>query len=412
MLKKFLKKFKKQNEAVPQEEVENENDQLEETSEDDLIDSKQGNINEIYEEDKLNDDKESNLDVLDENIGETEDLDEEVFENEETYKSEDIPNKVEEENVTAEREPKKPSLFSKLKSGLFKTRQGITEKIDSLLKSYGKVDEELLEELEEILIMADVGMGTTLKIIDKLRDEIKAKKITEAHEVRIILKEILKELLTTTEDNSLNISPSPAIILVIGVNGVGKTTSIGKIAHNLKSQGKKVILAAGDTFRAAAIDQLKVWGDRVGVNVIHHQEGSDPAAIIFDAIQAAKARKTDVLICDTAGRLHNKKNLMNELSKVFKIVDREYPDAKREVLLVLDATTGQNAIQQAKTFREAADITGIVLTKLDGTAKGGVILGIASELGMPVKLVGVGEGMEDLQPFDPNDFVEALLSEN
>lgn len=307
---------------------------------------------------------------------------------------------------------KAPSFFDKLKTGLAKTRKDITEKIDSLMKSYGKIDEEFLEELEEILIVADVGMNTTMKIIEKLRAEIKAKKITETEEVRSVLKEILQDLLTTTKDNTLNITPGPAIIIVIGVNGVGKTTSIGKLGYNIKSMGKKVLMAAGDTFRAGAIDQLKIWGERVGVNVIHQQEGSDPAAIIYDSIQSAKARKTDVLICDTAGRLHNKKNLMNELAKVFKIVEREYPQANKEVLLVLDATTGQNAIQQARTFREIADITGIVLTKLDGTAKGGVILGITSELDIPVKFIGVGEGMADLQPFSGKDFVEALLGNN
>ncbi|MCZ2846148.1 MAG: signal recognition particle-docking protein FtsY, partial [Candidatus Bathyarchaeota archaeon] len=295
--------------------------------------------------------------------------------------------------------------------GLFKTRQGITEKLDSLLQSYGKIDEDFLEELEEILITSDIGMNTTLKIINRLREEVKVRKIVDTSNIKSVLKEVLEEFLTTSNTNKLDIEPSPAIILVIGVNGVGKTTSIGKLAFNLKSQGKKVLLAAGDTFRAAAIDQLKIWGDRAGVNVIHHQEGSDPAAIVFDAIQAAKARKIDVLICDTAGRLHNKKNLMNELSKVFKIVSREFPEAKREVLLVLDATTGQNAVQQAKTFKEAADISGIILTKLDGTAKGGVIMSITSELDIPVKLIGVGEAKEDLQPFNSKFFVDALLSE-
>ncbi len=321
---------------------------------------------------------------------------------------------IEEDETVEAEETEKPSLnfFSKLKSGLTKTRKGITEKIDSLMKSYGKIDEEFLEELEEILIVSDVGMSTTMKIIERLREEIKQNKLTDTKEVRSVLKVILEELLTTSKENSLNISPSPAIMIVIGVNGVGKTTSIGKLGHNIKSMGKKVMMAAGDTFRAAAIDQLKVWGDRVGVNVIHQQEGSDPAAIIYDAIQSAKARKVDVLICDTAGRLHNKKNLMNELGKVFKIVEREYPEARKEVLLVLDATTGQNAIQQAKTFKEVADITGIVLTKLDGTAKGGVVLGITSELDIPVKFIGVGEGMNDLQPFNAKDFAEALLSEN
>lgn len=303
-------------------------------------------------------------------------------------------------------------FFSKLKSGLTKTRNEIIEKIDSLMKSYTKIDEEFLEELEEILIVSDVGMDTTMKIIERLREEIKKRGLTDTKEIKLVLQEILEELLTTTRDNSLNISPPPAIVIVIGVNGVGKTTSIGKLAYNIKSSGKKVLLAAGDTFRAAAIDQLKIWGDRVGVNVIHQQEGSDPAAIIYDAIQSAKARKTDILICDTAGRLHNKKNLMNELAKVFKIIEREYPEAKKEVLLVLDATTGQNAIQQAKTFKEVTDISGIVLTKLDGTAKGGVVLGITSELDIPVKFIGVGEGIGDLQTFNPKVFAKALLSDN
>jgi len=322
------------------------------------------------------------------------------------------PQNIEENNEELQSEKKGMNFFSKLKSGLTKTRKGITEKIDSLMKSYTKVDEEFLEELEEILIVSDVGMSTTMKIIERLRDEIKTNKITETKEVKSVLKGILEDLLTTSKDNSLDISPSPAIIVVIGVNGVGKTTSIGKLGYNIKVSGKKVLLAAGDTFRAAAIDQLKVWGDRAGLNVIHQQEGSDPAAIIYDAIQSSKARKIDVLICDTAGRLHNKKNLMNELGKVFKIVEREYPEARKEVLLVLDATTGQNAIRQAETFKEVADITGIILTKLDGTAKGGVVLGITSELDIPVKFIGVGEGISDLQPFNAKDFVEALLSDN
>ncbi|SHJ95862.1 signal recognition particle-docking protein FtsY [Paramaledivibacter caminithermalis] len=334
--------------------------------------------------------------------------------NDELEEAVESPLQNPEDDANIELESKKNSVnfFSKLKLGLTKTRKGITEKIDSLMKIYTKVDEEFLEELEEILIVSDVGMSTTMEIIDKLRSEIKTRKISDTEEVKAVLKDIMEELLTTSKDNDLNISPSPAIIIVIGVNGVGKTTSIGKIAYNVKASGKKVLLAAGDTFRAAAIDQLKIWGERVGVNVIHQQEGSDPAAIIYDAIQAAKARKTDVLICDTAGRLHNKRNLMNELGKVFKIINREYPEARKEVLLVLDATTGQNAIQQAKTFKEVADITGIVLTKLDGTAKGGVILGVTSELDIPVKFVGVGEGIQDLQPFNPKDFVEALLSDN
>lgn len=302
------------------------------------------------------------------------------------------------------------SFFNKLKEGLDKTRKGITDKIDDLFNNYGEIDDELFDELEEILIMADVGIPTTHKLIERLREALKERKIKDASAVKSVFKEVVEEMLRENNSVSFNVGEEPTIVIVIGVNGVGKTTSIGKIAHHVKSEGKSVLIAAADTFRAAAIDQLMVWGDRVGVNVIHQSEGSDPAAVIFDAIQSAKAKKIDVLICDTAGRLHNKVNLMNELSKVFRVIDREYPNAKREVLLVLDATTGQNAIQQAKVFNEAANISGIVLTKLDGTAKGGVVMAINSELGIPVKLIGVGEGIEDLQYFDPHDFVEALFN--
>ncbi len=301
------------------------------------------------------------------------------------------------------------SFFNKLKEGLDKTRKGITDKIDDLFNNYGEIDDELFDELEEILVMADVGVPTTHKLIERLRETLKIRKVKDASEVKGIFKEVVEEMLRENNSEPFHVGDVPTIVMVIGVNGVGKTTSIGKIAQHLKSEGKSVLIAAADTFRAAAIDQLKIWGDRVGVNVIHQSEGSDPAAVIFDAIQAAKARKVDVLICDTAGRLHNKVNLMNELSKVFRIIDREYPDAKREVLLVLDATTGQNAIQQAKVFNEAANITGIVLTKLDGTAKGGVVMAINHELNSPGKLIGVGEAVEDLQTFDPHDFVEALF---
>ncbi len=302
------------------------------------------------------------------------------------------------------------SFFNKLKEGLDKTRKGITDKIDDLFNNYGEIDDELFDELEEILIIADVGIPTTHKLIERLRETLKQRKIKDASDVKGVFKEVVEEMLRENNNVPFNVGEEPTIVIVIGVNGVGKTTSIGKIAHHIKSEGKSVLIAAADTFRAAAIDQLMIWGDRVGVNVIHQSEGSDPAAVIFDAIQSAKARKTDVLICDTAGRLHNKVNLMNELSKVFRVIDREYPNAKREVLLVLDATTGQNAIQQAKVFNEAANISGIVLTKLDGTAKGGVVMAINSELGIPVKLIGVGEGIEDLQNFDPHDFVEALFN--
>jgi fused signal recognition particle receptor len=301
------------------------------------------------------------------------------------------------------------SFFSRLKEGLAKTRKGITERIDQVLVSFGKVDEELFEELEEVLVTADLGVDTAMKIMDDTRQKVKERKITDPMEIKELIKEALVEILGE-ETQNLDIEPSPAVIMVIGVNGVGKTTSIGKISYNLKSQGKKVMLAAADTFRAAAIDQLEIWAKRAGVDIIRQQEGSDPAAVVYDAIQAAKARKVDVLICDTAGRLHTKKNLMEELRKVSRIIDREMPGAKRENLLVLDATTGQNAVSQARTFSEVTDISGIVLTKLDGTAKGGIIIAIRSELGLPVKLVGVGEQMDDLQPFNAKEFVEALFS--
>lgn len=400
MLKKFFKKLKKDDEEVNIEE----NEIKEEESKEDVSSDEAIEENIVEENEDINDVEEINNQEVK--------IEEEKINEEEVSQKNYSEALKDEENSDLEPEKESKNFFAKLKTGLTKTRKGITEKLDSLMKTYTKVDEEFLEELEEILIVSDVGMSTTMEIIDRLRDEIKTNKISDTEEVKTVLKGILEDLLTTTKDNSLNITPSPAIIVVIGVNGVGKTTSIGKIAYNLKKSGKKVMMAAGDTFRAAAIDQLKIWGDRTGVNVIHQQEGSDPAAIIYDAIQSAKAKKTDVLICDTAGRLHNKKNLMNELGKVFKIIDREYPEARKEVLLVLDATTGQNAIQQAKTFKEVADITGITLTKLDGTAKGGVVLGITSELDIPVKFIGVGEGVADLQPFNPKDFVEALLSDS
>ena len=319
---------------------------------------------------------------------------------------------VKEEQLTEERveEPKeaKVSLFERLKQGLSKAKQGITDRVDQVLKSYTKVDDELIEEIEEILITADVGVETTMDIIDKLTDAIKTKKITDPKDVKGELKLIIEEILTN-DNSTLDVSHSPSIIVMVGVNGVGKTTTIGKLAARYKKEGKKVLIAAGDTFRAAAIDQLEVWANRSGVDIIKHQEGADPGAVIFDSIKAAKARNTDLLICDTAGRLHNKSNLMNELSKVFKIIDREYPEAKREVLLVVDATTGQNAVSQAKSFKQVCDITGIVLTKLDGTAKGGVVLAVKSEVDVPVKLIGVGEKMEDLQDFDAKAFSEALF---
>ena len=398
-------------ESVEEKDTEDENlhNQSEKINEDDIVEEIKENIatdeieiNEEKIEDTLNDEK---VNEVVENIEESTIHDEEVIINE-------VDEDVKEENIEVVEEPqKKVNLFERLKQGLTKAKQGITDKIDDVLKSYTKVDEELLEELEEILITADVGVNTTMDIIDKLRDKIKENKITEPAGVKAELKNIIEEILTN-ENSTLNVEKSPTIILMVGVNGVGKTTTIGKLANRYKQEGKKILLAAGDTFRAAAIEQLEVWAGRSNVDIIKHQEGADPGAVVFDAIKAAKARKVDLLICDTAGRLHNKANLMNELGKVFKIVDREFPEANKEVLLVVDATTGQNAVVQAKTFKEVADITGIVLTKLDGTAKGGVVLAVKSEVDVPVKLIGVGEKVEDLQDFDAKAFSEALFGSN
>ena len=300
-------------------------------------------------------------------------------------------------------------FFDRLKDGLQKTRKSITEKIDQVLVSFGKVDDDLFDELEEILITSDLGIETTMKVIEDLKRKVKEGRVIDPLQVKGLLKEELSEILSKG-GNEMTLNTSPAVIIVIGVNGVGKTTSIGKIANLYKQQGKKVLLAAGDTFRAAAIDQLEIWADRVGVDIIAQKEGSDPAAVVFDAVQAAKSRKVDLLIIDTAGRLHTKKNLMEELKKVSRVLERELPGADKETLLVLDATTGQNAVTQAKTFSETSDITGIVLTKLDGTAKGGIVVAIKSELDIPVKLIGVGEQLDDLQRFDAQEFVEALFS--
>ena len=298
-------------------------------------------------------------------------------------------------------------FFDRLKSGLAKTKESVFSQVNELFKSFVKVDEDLLEELEELLIMADLGVASSGEIIEKLRDKIKEERIDDSEAARDALRLILKEAIG--EYQPLCIESTPSVILVIGVNGVGKTTSIAKIANNLKNEGKSVLLAAADTFRAAAIDQLKVWADRVGVPLIAHDEGSDPAAVVFDAVSAAKKRGADVLIIDTAGRLHNKKNLMDELAKINRVIERELPGASRETLLVLDATTGQNAVNQAKEFKNAADITGLILTKLDGTAKGGIVFSIKKELDIPVKYIGVGEKVDDMQPFSSEDFVKALF---
>ena len=299
------------------------------------------------------------------------------------------------------------AFLDKLKAGLQKTKEALFKPIDQMLKAFTKVDEELLEELEEMLICADVGAGATDEIIEKLRDDIKEEKIKDADEVRAFLKNTLKEMIG--EGGPLVLDTKPSVILVIGVNGAGKTTSIGKISNKLRNEGKKVVVAAADTFRAAAIDQLAVWCDRSGVDLVKQSEGSDPAAVVFDAINYAKNKNADVLIVDTAGRLHNKKNLMNELEKINRVISRELPGASRENLLVLDATTGQNAVLQAKEFKNAAEITGLVLNKLDGTAKGGIVLSIKRELGIPVKFIGVGEKIDDMQPFNAEEFISALF---
>ena len=300
-------------------------------------------------------------------------------------------------------------FFAKLKEGLTKTRDQFVSKVEGLLTGRRKIDEELYEELEEILISSDVGVNTSLELVEKLRKEVKQRKLQEAEELKDVLKELIADLLD--HEVAMNLAErGPSIILVVGVNGVGKTTTIGKLAHYYREEGKKVILAAGDTFRAAAIDQLEVWGQRAGAEIIKQKEGADPAAVAYDALQAAKSRGADLVIIDTAGRLHHKVNLMEELRKVKRVIERECPGAPHEVLLVLDATTGQNALQQAKLFQEVAGVTGIVLTKLDGTAKGGVVLGIQGEIKIPVKWIGVGEGMEDLRPFIPQEFAQALFA--
>ena len=336
-----------------------------------------------------------------------EELEEEDAETEEEPDEE--AEQVEEEPEAEEPVEKKAGFFTKLVQGLTKTRDNILDGVDNVLKSFTKIDEELYEELEEALIMADLGVSTTMEIMDELRDKVKENKIIDPADLKDMIIKIISDMISQG-DHSLNIKKgTPTVMLVIGVNGVGKTTTIGKLANQLKGEGNKVLIAAADTFRAAAIEQLEVWGDRSGVDVIKQFEGSDPAAVIYDALQAAKSRKTDVLICDTAGRLHNKANLMKELEKIFRVIEREYPEANKEVLLVLDATTGQNALSQVKQFKEVADITGIVLTKLDGTAKGGIIVGIHSSMNIPVKFVGVGEGIEDLQPFEPEEFSKALF---
>ena len=304
----------------------------------------------------------------------------------------------------------KKGFFKRLVSGLTKTRDNIVKGFDSLFSGYSSIDDDFYEELEEILITSDIGMETTMKIVDMLRTEVKTNNLTKPSVIKIRLAKIISSVINKKEEQKL-CQDTPLVILMIGINGGGKTTSIGKLAHKLRQEGKTVMLAAADTFRAAAAEQLCIWGDRVGVNVVKHKEGADPSAVIYDAIQSAKAKHIDVLICDTAGRLQNKKNLMDELNKMNKVIGREYPEAARENLLVLDATTGKNAVSQVQEFGDVADITGIILTKLDGTAKGGIVVTIADEFDMPVKFIGVGEGIEDLKEFDPVEFAEGIFNE-
>ena len=299
-------------------------------------------------------------------------------------------------------------FFNKLKEGLGKTRNNFNDKINDVFSAFRKVDEDLLEELEEILIMSDIGFETANNIITKLRERIKKEKISDAEEIKKALKEEMKPILDKT-DNSLKLETKPSVVLVVGVNGVGKTTSIGKIANKFRKEGKKVILAAADTFRAAAVEQLEIWANRANVDIVKKEEGADPASVVFDAIKKTREENADILICDTAGRLHNKKYLMDELLKIKKVIDKELPSSSKEILLVLDATTGQNAIEQVKAFKEVADITGLVLTKLDGTAKGGVVLGIVNENKIPVKFVGVGEKIDDMEVFNSEDFINAII---
>ena len=300
-------------------------------------------------------------------------------------------------------------LFDKLKKSLAKTKESINEKFNTVLKTFKKIDDDLFDELEEVLITSDLGVNTSMDIIEKLRQAAKEKKLRDSYELKSELNKIMSDILTEGSGSKIELQGTPAVIMVIGVNGVGKTTSIGKIANMYRNQGKSVLIAAADTFRAAAIEQLEVWSERAGVDIIKQQEGSDPAAVIYDAVNAAKSRNIDILLCDTAGRLHNKKNLMEELKKIYKILNRELPNSSKEVLLVLDATTGQNAVQQAIQFKEAADITGIILTKLDGTAKGGIVLAIKNDYDVPVKFIGVGEKIDDIEPFDPVEFVNAII---
>lgn len=395
----FFKRLKEK--LVGSNEEEKLKDELEQTQESDIVDAEEEKQQEQIEVAPV----EENL-IVESPVQETHEV-------EETPQAV-IAEQVEEE-VVEEKKPSAWSITQKFKAGLAKTRDSFTSKVNDLVARYRKVDEDFFEELEDLLLQADVGFETVMELMDKLRFEVQRKNIKDTEGIQTLISEKLVEIYEAGEENltELNMQPKGelTVILFVGVNGVGKTTTIGKLAHRLKSEGKSVLLAAGDTFRAGAIDQLQVWGDRVGCEVIKQSEGSDPAAVMYDAIRAAKNRGADVLICDTAGRLQNKVNLMNELEKVHRVISREVPDAPHEVLLALDATTGQNALVQAQMFKEATNVTGIVLTKLDGTAKGGIVLAIRNKLHIPVKFVGLGEKMDDLQPFDAERYVYGLFAE-
>ena len=417
----WFKKKNKEKESLIKE------DTINNKEENEQIPEENSKVNEeIFSEANTLLDEEKNLDLTEE-IDNKENIEEDRLEKtsnnsvevkeeiEENFNTEEIKEEIEAENSSELDNDEAPNgdkgkvnFFKKLMSGLDKTRKEVGIKINTVMGNYVKIDDDMLEDLEDILISADVGMDTTMKLIDNLRETIINEKINDPSKVKDILKSETKKLMN--EELNKGISDiSPSIILVVGVNGVGKTTTIGKLAKRYKDEGKSVLIAAADTFRAAAIDQLKEWGSRVNVDVISHSEGQDPAAVVFDAITAAKSRNADILIVDTAGRLHNKANLMKELEKINRIIDKKYPEAYRETLLVLDATTGQNAMNQAKTFKEAVNITGIALTKLDGTAKGGVVIALQSELQIPIKLVGVGEGIYDLQDFNLDNFLQGIF---
>ena len=420
MLKGFFGKWKKKDD----EEVLNEQETV--VNEEETEEIKDESIEETVETVEIEDETNAEIADREEIIEETEQAESEdvepvgVEEEEETIEEiivseeeniETAEESAAEENLSANEEEESKGFFARLKAGLNKTRTAISGTIDNVLSSFRTVDEELFEELEEALIMADIGVDTSLFIIEELRKRAKEQSISESQQLKSVLKEIITEILIN-QDSEIDTSKKPTVIMVIGVNGVGKTTSIGKMAAKYSREGKKVVLAAADTFRAAAIDQLAIWAERAGVDIVRHQEGSDPSAVVFDAIAAAKARNADIVICDTAGRLHNKKNLMDELKKTARVIERETGHSDNEVLLVLDGSTGQNALIQAREFAAVANITGVILTKLDGTAKGGVVIALSREQNIGVKLIGVGEGIDDLQSFNPHDFAEALFPEN